>query len=800
MCGHNLIHTLITSLTLVSLVSSELYHIVPTDSPSLCVNYTADSCTSLAQFPGRYVTSNDSSLTLVFSPGEHTLSQIIHISNIHNVTLIGDSEQLTVINYVGDSGFELVNISSVLFVAALTMSRNGQTVSVLTIDNVRSVLVKSCHFVGRNDFQTPEISATVYVASAHNISISNSVFENINGNYVLEANEAIGGTALWVHTGGTALWVRTSHNVLVEESLFINNSIRGTSMTNFTQAFGVIILEHTFEAVTIINCNMKNNTVLCHGCQSAAGGAITLFGDNRLTVTVMNSTFEENRIKSPLAFGGAICVFSASMVNVSGSTFLHNSADSEGGSIYIRVLFHSSNNIYFGNTASRGGAINSLAQLMLSNDHYEGNTASEDGGAVLMFYDAVAMGDALFTQSLNKTSHFEIATIVNNTFVNNTAPVGGALHIDKRKLNITKTLFSNNWVHLTEESVLHARYAVIMVSDCTVSGTASIVLDNAQFFAENFKIYKIFGSLVSSNSVLEFDGKCEFIENTFTFYDGGAISAIRSHIEFKSSAVVEISGNRARNGGGIFLFESQLNISCPVNITGNTATQSGGGISAYRSDISFTHDNKTMTIDNNIAQRNGGGAALVSSTLNVYKGIVIFHNNTAHQGGGAVYLEQRSILSVFLISITEINGWVSVSPARMRVQGNSAQYGGGVFVDDYTSGHTLCEHVNNHNSRILECFMQGLGDIVYGNIRPFRILFFDFANNTAQEKGNDIYGGLLDRCTVSPDAFILNWRKNVNGLYYIKQMSFFDKKKGIQYYKHRAGTTHHISSSPSVLL
>ena len=176
MCGHNLIHILITSLTLGSLVSSELYHIVPTDSPSLCVNYTADSCMSLAQFAGRYVTSNDSSLTLVFSPGEHTLSQIIHISNIHNVTLIGDSEQLTVIDYVGDSGFELVNISSVLFVTGLSMSRNGQIVSILTVDNARSVLIENCHFVGRNDFQTPEISATVYVASAHNISISNSVF------------------------------------------------------------------------------------------------------------------------------------------------------------------------------------------------------------------------------------------------------------------------------------------------------------------------------------------------------------------------------------------------------------------------------------------------------------------------------------------------------------------------------------------------------------------------------------------------------------------------------------------------
>ena len=940
MCGHNLIHILITSLTLVSLVSSELYHIVPTDSPSLCVNYTADSCMSLAQFAGRYVTSNDSSLTLVFSPGEHTLSQIIHISNIRNVTLIGDSEQLTVINYVGDSGFELVNISSVLFIANLNIRRGGQ--SVLSIHSAGTVFIDKCQIVGTNFSEVSQLTA-VNIYSALEVTVSESKFENNQIRYNLSET----------YINGSALFISTSHSVLVKESTFTNNSV---SALNTAQAVGAAICLMETNVATLINCTVNNNTIrLCHGCRDVTGlgGAVYLHQVNH-QFTVINSTFEKNEIFASASAGGAIFVNTSKShgtIRITGSTFLNNSAII-GGSVFVyglsSFIFQSSNNVYTGNTAfHQGGAIAiPLGHIVeIHGDYYIGNTALRDGAAVMAkvdtfkifnsscientsgrqdipsggtinlrindngscnisrnsftgnkarmggaiatlvgtnstchsslntfvsnsalfeggavflsisggnatfdsshnqyiwnvartkggatsvqvfdgeyisshnvfqdniarldrggavallfkgtgwsssfhnwFADNAAMrGGAVHIETINKISHFQTATdsIFNNTFRNNRANIGGALNVFKRKLRIVKTYFSNNWVDngVSVDSVLCARNAEVMVSNCTVSETGSIILINAHFFAIDFRIHKITGSLISSNSVLEFDGKCEFVENTCTD-DGGAISATRSDIQFRSTATVEIRGNRAKNGGGIFLFESQLNISCPINITGNTATQSGGGIYAYRSDISFTHENTATTIDNNIAQRNGGGAALVSSTLNVYKGIVIFHNNTAHQGGGAVYLEQRSTLSVYVMSITEMDNSVIVSPAKLVVQENSAQYGGGVFVDDYTSGHTLCEHVNNlHTSRILECFIQGLGGVPYRNIILENIIFWGFVKNKAQEEGSDIYGGLLDRCTINPDSYMLTLSENVTSLNYIRQMSDFDNENGLK--------------------
>ena len=59
-----------------------------------------------------------------------------------------------------------------------------------------------------------------------------------------------------------------------------------------------------------------------------------------------------------------------------------------------------------------------------------------------------------------------------------------------------------------------------------------------------------------------------------------------------------------------------------------------------------------------------------------------------------------------------------------------------------------------------------------------RINFIFFVKNTAHEKGNDIYGGLLDRCTADPVAHVLHYNKNIHGLHYIQEMATFNERNG----------------------
>ena len=854
MCGHNVVHILIASLALVSLVSSELYHIVPTDSPSVCVNYTADSCMSLAQFAGCYVTSNDSALTLVFSPGEHTLSQIIHISNIHNVTLIGDSEQLTVINYVGDSGFELVNISSVLFVANLNMRRNGQTV--LSIDNAGTVFINECNIVGKDDPRVNQLSA-VKVHSALDILVSKSKFENNQMCYNLPDR----------FIQGSALFINTSHNVFVEESTFTNNSVSGSSTAMNSLAMGAAIYIVEADIATLINCILKNNTIrLFHGCQDvgSGGGGIYLHQVND-HFTVKNSTFANNEVCSNLSAGGAIYVDKIpNTITISGCTFLNNCADF-GGSIFIDSrlhLFQSSNNTYAGNIGFRQGGAIALPSghiVEVSSDQYIGNMVFKDGSAIAAEVDILKIFNSSYIENINGNPKIHnggtINIIVNdngscdisrNNFTDNhSASVGGTI-LAYLGTNSTCRSSLNIFVH---NSALKAGGAVCLI----VNGSHAVYKSSHNRFIGNAAgstggatdVYVYDGKYISSHNILQgntaniaggainigffseagsfHSSDNMFVENTAaiggavssessqdktelcatssivndsflnnTAQAGGAISATRSSIQLKTG-IVEIHGNRAMRGGGILLSESQLIIFCQVNITGNTATQSGGGIYAILSKISCISDKNVVIFSSNVAQKKGGGAALISSTLNVYDGEVTFFNNTAYQVGGALLLEQRSILYTYLG--TEF-GHVYPSTGVILVEDNSALYGGGVFVDDDTSGHMLCKHVNTNASVFpdLECFMQSLS-MVKTELSNVRVNKFFFINNAAQEKGNDIYGGLLDRCTVDPNAHIVLYSKNTHGLHYVKEIATFNGRNGSNLTN--TELAQHITSSPA---
>ena len=665
---------------------------------------------SLAQFAGRYVASSDSSLTLVFSPGEHTLSQIIHISSIHNVTLIGDSEQLTVIDYVGESGLELTYISSVLFVANLGMRRDRQTV--LNVKNALNVFINKCQIVGKNGPQMIQSSA-VKIYSALTVSVSKSKFENNQIHYDLLETHII--------IQGSALYIGTSHSVIVEESTFTNNSISASNTVKGSHAMGAAMFLLETNITTLINCTVKNNKIRqCHGCRNvySLGGGIFLSQINQ-QLTVKNSTFEKNEVFANPSLGGAIFVLkNHGTVGITGSTFLNNSADL-GGSININhpasFIFQSSNNIYISNTAFLGGgaiAIASTHMVEIYNDQYTGNKAFRNGAAILAIIDnlkivdssyidntngnqdiqtggtinliiqdngscnisrntftgnnasmggaiqahhgtnctchsfsnifvnntalyqggavsltitgstttynsshdrfvgnfaggnggamyielidgeytsshstfqgntagtlwggainvlnfvqetgssfnslhniftanTAPLGGAVYIYSLNRQTAKN--SIINNTFLNNTAQQGGALSVNKIKLTIVKTYFSNHWVIFEKsmDSVIAGLDSTITVSDSTVTRTAAIDIYFTHFAGSDVKLHKNFGPLRSRNSVLEFNGKCEFIENARTHYNGGAISATQSDIQFKSTAIVEIHGNRAATG------------------------------------------------------------------------------------------------------------------------------------------------------------------------------------------------------------------------------------------------------------
>ena len=97
---------------------------------------------------------------------------------------------------------------------------------------------------------------------------------------------------------------------------------------------------------------------------------------------------------------------------------------------------------------------------------------------------------------------------------------------------------------------------------------------------------------------------------------------------------------------------------------------------------------------------------------------------------------------------------------RLHFINNSADYGGALYVADDTNSGACTSVPFSAQSTVGECFFQALAlynyPFAYLNVRNLH-----FTNNLAREAGETLFGGLLDRCTVSPFAEIFETYPNL---------------------------------------
>ena len=276
------------------------------------------------------------------------------------------------------------------------------------------------------------------------------------------------------------------------------------------------------------------------------------------------------------------------------------------------------------------------------------------------------------------------------------------------------------------------------------------------------------GTLYSFSCQIVFQSAISFIFNT-----GGAISSIQSSLTFSVSNVSHsFVNNTSTFGGAIAMSACQLFVHNSIKVSGNNATVSGGGIYADQSsiNISSVYEQINVTLHHNYASHYGGGIHAVASTINIEPSVFIssfvavsLSSNTAGQSGGGLYLEQNTKLHLLKHNIEKK---VDIKYLKLSIVDNTAlEYGGGVFVSDKT-GSTCYRESGNHVGKIYtlqnECFIQTISFYgpsyiiedrkVYNTINTFLI------NNTAGLSGDEIYGGLLDRCAIHPfaEVYMLN--------------------------------------------
>ena len=550
----------------------------------------------------------------------------------------------------------------------------------------------------------------VMVTSDGSFTITSSTFTNNSATY-----------------GGVMVTSDGSFNItsstFTNNSAFTNNS---TFTNNSATSFGGVMV--TFDG----SFNITSSTFTNNSATSSGGVMDTLRGSFNIT----SSTFTNNS-----ATDGGVMHTSDGSFNITSSTFTNNSATDDGG---VMVTSDGSFNITSSTFTNNSAFTN--------NSTFTNNSATSFGGVMVTSDGSFTITSSTFTNNsatyggvmLTSDGSF---TITSSTFTNNSATSeGGVIYCfasspDRESLNIYSSSFYTNKAD---------GYGGIMFT----IGCSTHIADSA--FDHNLGSLYIFNSNLTISGCTTFENCAEpsnktATEDALTCQEGGAITSFQSTVIF--TGATSLLNNQARRGGAILSTESKIMIYGETTIANNTATNSnGGGISLYQSDLEIKGN---CIISHNYAPR-GGGIHATSSTVAVYQPSTLqFINNRAENGSG-LYLEVNPKLYV-LKSGSSYND----DAYLLLFSGNHANYGGAVYMaDDTNSGACLPDN---------ECFIQTLTLFPFTIPSTVNILFSD---NTASEQGADLFGGLLDRCIPSPFAEVYFRQKtHYSGVSYLGNIS-----------------------------
>ena len=697
---------------------SKVHYITPSlvlDDP--CPQ-NASSCLTLSQFAANS-SHNEKDFSLLFLGGNHTLDQELLLAHGHNFSMS---------KYAKDNETVFVECNSQL----------GR----LDVSETTYVTIKGLTFIGCGGNRVSQVTR---------LTIADSIFQGVEDeSTVLEINDV------------------NMTNIVRSE--FLNNTLESfdndtsRNLQNLSPIELMDYLYHqqntlsgvlymAFGNVSIVSCRFMHN-------RANLGGALVAHNSS---VHIDETTLSYNTAN----FGGAM-VTSGSTIDMYNSIFTHNLAEVGGGVMvtYNKDRVRVSSSAFHDNIAVElvGGVMMAFgdSSFNITNSNFTFNSAGFLGGAIYTYRDSF--------------------TINNSNFTSNRARYGGAVYTrGDSSFTISSSNFISSGAIFNESDglLIYCRRATLSIDSSNVSsnkigthGRGLIYINQCSTNIANITFDDNVGSIYTFNSNLTFSGRSSFKNsaelhiagNESTSQEGGVITSFQSTVKFINGSAVHFYSNLARDGGAILAIESAILINGETTIANNNMTtianSSGGGISLKQSRLEIRG---MCNLVNNIAVR-GGGIHATSSTIAVYQpGTLQLISNNAKFGGG-MYLEVNSKLYVLKTKA------ITDSYQRlyfMNFTGNHANYGGAVYVaDDTNSGTCSLKH---------ECFIQKLAlyqflDEYRSNLDTVNILF---SENTATEKGANLFGGLLDRCIPSPFAEVYYESQNVHysGITYLQNIT-----------------------------
>ena len=763
---------ILLSLGLVATNESVIYYIKPIDTnhEDTCPAGINQTCLSLSEFGTVNRSNHMNILTVILLPGNHSLFTNISLSNFQTFKMYSEFFNATITcKLLAHFSFELIQTISIAKIDFIGCGSN-------LVKNVIELTFQESIFIGQVDTGT---SLTLINSTAkidHCFFIDNrfgTVMESI------KALELITTNITWLIIRNVTGTVRVGGAVICTHS---NVSIIHTTFENNTAEIGGDIYADEESKISILNSTFAGDGPQPPSEEPALGGAMF---SHRSVLSIVTCQFHNKH-----ASVGGSAFFSSSNIKVNGSNFDSNSATDHAGGLFAynsavfiyKSTFHNNTalggagvatykgritvvaSIFTHNTAHQHGAALDFdgASSIIRGCHFEANIAHSFAGAVVIWFSTCTIiGRATLeetVQACNETCSFEYQDMNGSSeillgdktqFIANSAPAGAALYTIKSILKSCGPIyFSKNFATLNSNIYLLNSYA-------SLKGLFISTQNVGSFFA--------FNSNVSFSGCTKFFSCSPPVNTTVDFKEGGALTLYQTMLSFHGEARFEC--NHAEIGGAMVAIESLIYLSDQVyvTVTNNSASISGGGLYFAQSEL-FSLRESTLTISSNSATEKGGGIAIISSLVTCtvtgsqhmdqngnmienYMGAVLNITENTAQKGGAIYLEANS-------KVTMLKDYVFKTDMKLNALNfirNSAQYGGAIYIDDATNPG-LCEsnpfEVKSPKS---ECFIRVVStQTVINTDGNFSLNNVYFDSNTATVSGATLFGGLLDRCIVSP--------------------------------------------------
>ena len=549
------------------------------------------------------------------------------------------------------------------------------------------------------------------------ILIERSTYRNNNlshGSFILgsDSNITINELKVEHNTAFECIVGRTitpfiSYHLQIFNSTFINNNLHYSTVTS------------RYLRVEILNSHFINNWY--YG--EARFNIIDLF---HCSTTIFQSKFIEN-------FALSVVDLSEANLTISKSMFLHNR--NKNGVIYV----------YTAHTNA----------ILIDESTFVNNTIINGGVVCINTYHVTNKNQTLISRNNFISNRNKFGTIIVSSarlhvdrcgFTGNVGKYGAVLYAVQSSTKLSDVQITNNTASIAGVLLLYGgnitSNGLSLASNIASTAVVALTSCEASFFG-NTTLTNNKGSFSALASTVRLEGNVSISNNMpslnkiIPIQEGGGVTT--SHSSVQVNGILTLTNNSADNGGAMLIAKSRFSVNGDITISNNQAKQSGGGIHLDQSQLNIQG---TCSISNNTASQGGGGIYAISSTITLedqqgsQRVTSLTFNSNQAKHGGALFLSTNTRVYALLIALPV---------HQIHFIENTADYGGALYIEDQTNTG-LC-----NSSSSTECFFQilALYPEIIDNVVEQQNETLNFSQNTATYGGDAIFGGLLDRCTVS---------------------------------------------------